>query len=580
MKVEHRIPYNAMPEATRQRLVDFSRGPNPLMADYAGGTGGRIFKILFGLSCVIGVFAGAAVDFGKTWGYLPKESVYWFAGGLFLGIGCLLSAVRSFWADKAIPWKPGRFLTALDFIDAREAQLRFRPLSQLAGPIRIVDHYTNGIYTGTSMTLNFQGGGSETFSVRGRGKAEAVIDALNEGTRAIRAAVEQGNYAGILQHDPFIELRQLNWQLPSGDTVPEAGPVTKKGNFVVSHPWLCGLAGAAVLCYPIYLVREMLHDRAIYSYLQTSGDKWEMESYISHGGKHSEEVKNVFLPRAEFEDAQRSGSVARLRQFMTEYPKAVQVPEARKLVQQIYAEAREKFHKEAAEDKSLVAAVDALLDWISTNDQTKVPVKFRAPESSLAELDAKLGDPKVIDLPGRTIAPIASHFTSEVSKTRETGVTSLIASGFNAIFPAEVVELEHAGRIAEGLGGQLAGTEVKTPEIEVRYVVEPSGAIYTSRDDKTRAYIGILVTFDVTLRVPGLKAPYTTTFKVEPPATFQVRDQTDASEVYTVMAEKAFEELREKLIVAFFRPGSPAYEQAMRTLQEAAAARDKNEPSE
>jgi hypothetical protein len=578
MKVEHHVAYNAMPETVRQRLIGYFAGPTPILADRVGGTGGKVFLVLVFLAGFAGVAGFFADELGQAYGFQKPNLAMVYGLGLFFAIGALLAFVRNVWAGKAIPYRQGRYLTALDFVDARLDVFRFRPLSQLAGPIRIVDQYTNGVYTGTSVTLNFQGGGSEVFFVRGKGRAEQAVDALNQGTRAIRAALEAGSMEQLVAHDPFFELRQVSWQLPTPTSPPMTGPVAQKAPFYIQHAWKLGLAAALLLCYPTWLLREKIHDAKLYSRLEQYGERWEVEDYISHGGSRAAEAKSVLLPRIVFDAAVRAGSVKALREFMKEFPAAPQVPEARKLLKALYVESRDKFHAEAADDKQLVAAMDALLEWISTNDQIEVPVKYRAPENALAALDQRLEDPDLVkSLGGRKIEPIAAHFDQEASKNRESSVTNVLQGGISSVFPADVVELKHSGRIAEGLGGQLAAaSDVKAPELEVSYVVEPSGAMYTSRTDTTRAFIGIVVTFDVTLRVPGLKEPFRTQFKVEPPATFSVQDQTNAGEVYSVMAEKAFESLREKIIVAFFRPGSEAHKQATAALEAAEAERARN----
>jgi hypothetical protein len=437
----------------------------------------------------------------------------------FVCVWGVLSAVRAALAGRGLPGASGRCISALDFIDARGPTLRVRPLSSLTAPIRIEAH-GHGIAT---LELRFQGGAREVFVVAGRRMAETVLDRLGAAHAAAWAAFNAGDADALGRLDPLFELRQLGWQVPRGPSIA----------FPLRRPWILAIAMGAVLAVPTWLGRTTLQDAKVSKRLRTASIG-SLRDYIEEGGRQS--------------DA------------------------ARGLIHERFEKARRDFHAQAVDDPRLVAAIDAMLTWLEHHDVAEVPVRFRVGQSALADLDASLA---ATATPGMTIVPIAPHFTPEVSGPRENHVTSVLGQGLRVVIPADVFTLEHRGRVHDRAAEEPAAVE--RPEIEVSYTVLPSGSAYSSALARNRVFVGILVRFDVVLRVPGETEPFRASFEVRPPAKFEVQNTTGDASVYAVMAQRAFDELRQKLVVTFFRPGSAAHDEALRVIDAHEAERAKQD---
>jgi hypothetical protein len=115
--------------------------------------------------------------------------------------------------------------------------------------------------------------------------------------------------------------------------------------------------------------------------------------------------------------------------------------------------------------------------------------------------------------------------------------------------------------------------EVQTPTLFVRYAVRWAGDIY-SEEKGNRQFVGIVVNFDVSMRVPGEAETYDFELEVQPPDHFTVDYRSPygslagldlpglggptEGHVYDVMASRAFDELTTKLRGVFFNPSSKA----------------------
>jgi hypothetical protein len=119
---------------------------------------------------------------------------------------------------------------------------------------------------------------------------------------------------------------------------------------------------------------------------------------------------------------------------------------------------------------------------------------------------------------------------------------------------------------------------IEVPTLEVQYKVGWAGDIY-SEEKGDRQFVGIVVNFDVSMRIPDQADAFDFSLEVTPPEHFTVEYSSpfggayggrslpglgapSEGQVYDVMASRAFDQLTEKLRVVFFRPGSKAFEGA------------------
>jgi hypothetical protein len=561
-----KVPFNALPAPSRERFIAAVKGtgrPSPALKTTTMKTGAIVLWVLFILGVAFGVFALMMDDFGRYW--RPRQSfgflVAYMVGFWVMGYG-ILAVWRRVSLDKRLPYDRGRFVFPTDVVIATGDTLEMLPMGRVAR-IDVVHQHQNGGYVRTDIRFIFDGGRTEAFSVFNRMKAQTILDQLQNDQQRLRAAAQAGDVAAMADLDPFLEARVHGLLDDPQQMAPVAahaphGPLA--GGIPAWLKWASVSALAfAILAVPTFLVRNHLSDEEAFADAVANGDVYALREYMSSGGSHADEVANVHLPAAAFAEAQRTGTVTALRDFVRDYPNAQQVPQARDVIHQRFEEVKATFMSQAnTADPSMLQFMEALLAWLETNDSPPVKVRFNPPSTeALAEMDTELRSRH------EAIIPIAPHFTQDASARREETVTSVLRRGFGAVFPDDVMSLEHAGRIAPGAPDPVV------PTVNVSYVVRPSGAIYVDETDN-RQFVGIHVDFDVRMRIPGVPTEHRFTMPVEPPQRFTVSYDTyggvggGPSEglVYATMASRAFDQLSSRLRMTFFKPGSAAFQQA------------------
>jgi hypothetical protein len=134
-----------------------------------------------------------------------------------------------------------------------------------------------------------------------------------------------------------------------------------------------------------------------------------------------------------------------------------------------------------------------------------------------------------------------------------------LSKAFAEIFPADVLALK--------MGPPLpaAGTVPNdAPAILIDYDVVASGMTYSLERFPLKDFVGLKVTFKVSMRVPSTPRSFDFGMEIAPPEHFTVNYQTSSNaalaalssppdeRVYEVMAARAFDQLSTKLRNAFF----------------------------
>jgi hypothetical protein len=376
-------------------------------------------------------------------------------------------------------------------------------------------------------------------------------------------AIDNGDMATVQSLDLFYEAQGHPIFQPNGVAemvvTPShvTGPRASTVPFILKWASIPALAGM-VIAVPVWMARNYVSDEAAFDRVVACGSTDCFQYYIWGQGRHTEEIENTYLPRAAFQEAQQDGTVTALRTFVTQYPTSQYVQPARGVIHQRFEQVRGNFMSQAnTQDPNMPLFMGDLLNWLELQDSPPVKVRFNAPtEAILAAIDQ--------NLPANT-SSVAPHFTAVQSEPRERYITEVLQRGFAAVFPNDVMSLEHFGRLSPE-----TPPEMHHATIDVSYVVLPSGAIYVD-DSNGRQFIGIQTNFVVRMAIPGVVRSHTFQLQVEPPQRFSVGysrfgalegGPTDGA-VYTTMAERAFEQLGTQLPLVFFQPGSPAYQQAI-----------------
>jgi len=616
-----RVDFNALPREVRERLIacmQHQQLPYPLLSSI-GSQGAAIFGWVFLALIGGGTLLGAiAVEFGRTLQPAPMIVLYFVA--LAVVALAVLFCARRISLGSALPYKPGRFLFPMDFIDAEDRVLRVVPMSSLID-FRGVHNHTNGVYSGTTLTFSFEGGITETFTIHGKERAEEVLRQLGESQRKIREAAQARDIDTLLQMDPFFEVRiKETW----GQTAPKDEDMQQP--FAKALPGLLGkgkilaVSGAVglVLALPVWHFRNIASDEAMFSSAKQANTEWEFEHYVREGKRHVDEVREDLLPRAALREAKAKGSVTALREFLKKYPNSVAEKEAREDVHTLFQKTLGDFREQASkDDPKLLPFMEKLLAYLEKNDTSRVEVRFEAPSTEMLTkvddlLKSEIG--KEFSGGGNIIA-VAPHFGDTVSLARETEIVRSLQTGFSAVFPADVMALVQGPRIgpdgkplavqptaaAKSISDRIKDVDYKnpadvqrvldelkvsgsgditkeplsnvpTPTIETRYKVGWAGTIF-EEEKGSRKFVGIVIEFHVAIKIPGETEGLEFDLKVRPPQEFTVNYTTTGGlyglpgvdsgpsegRVYDVMAERAFDQLSDKMRRVFFKLGSKAY---------------------
>ena len=566
MSTLRKIHFNNVSPDARKRFCDALKGgPGPRVLLHSKiPLGSAILGwTVLSIIGVVGLLALWKMDFG---GYAYLQSPPWLVGygvGFLSVLWGLFGLVRRFAIKGALPYAPGKYLFPGSMIDARSAILTVAPITSLVS-LRGVHHHTNGVYSTTAIHLTFAGGSSHVFNLRGKAAAEQLLAEIESYQRVLLDPMSAGDPAIAVSMDPL-------WGETGEETVgalderPPAtmadGLVAKSVPAVFARPGMVALIAAALLSYPTWLVRNDMSDDEAFERAEMYDTFYGYQEYLWVEGKHSDEVRDELMPRAQFREASADGSVTQLRQFLIDYPDHEYSEDAREAVHELFEGVYEDFLRQSTAGPETTAFVEALLEWLEHNDTPEVFVRFQPPSTDLLETVDLL-----LQAEETNVAPVAPHFGTGVNAARETTIVERLQTGFSQVFPNDVLRLAKGG---------MPGAGADEPTIDVSYIVGPSGMVY-ELERSTRVFAGIFVTFDVTMRVPGHSPDLSFNLDVEPPENFMVYDyaydsyggyydeymydepSVSDTSVYRTMADRAFDQLAIRINQAFFGTSAPA----------------------
>lgn len=572
------VDFNAIPDAAREHLIGCLRGtalPRPILRDISSLRSAIAGWIVLGLS-------GMALAGLTAWFRFGQEvqgvgALVGYGVGVALGVLGVLGAARQIKLRAKLPFPAGRYLFPMDFIDARDRRLRLIPMSALVS-FRGVHQHRSGVYSSTLLTFIFEGDATETFVVHGKEQAEQVLDQMLVEHVWVRQEGEHQALGSIDTLDPFREIRiEDGWS--------KIAP-SRAGAGIVRRSARLGLAMAAGLglALPLWHLRNLESDEAMYQAAVRRDTEIGFKVYLSTGKRHAEEVRASLLPRAALREAQRRGSVTALRAFLTRYPSSCVEDDAHAAIHALFDDTRTSYrHQAATADPRLLPFMERLLAYLEEHEDSRVEARFQSPASAtLSGVDAVLQS-KAKHARIERIVPVAPHFDDDHSIPREASIIKNLEAAFSAIFPADIMKLDAGQRLVaqpEEPSTVLPGARkpappaspraIQVPTLDVQYKVGWAGELY-SEQKGDRHFVGIVVYFDVSMRIPGQAETYDFSLEVTPPDHFSIDeprrrlrgaadDTPSEGRVYDVMAERAFEQLTSKLREVFFRAGSPAFE--------------------
>jgi hypothetical protein len=544
------IEFQSLPKSVRARFVAITNGtggPAPFFAERAS-TKSKVISLSF-LAVVLALVVAGMLASGV--GHLhdydfaihgPWYVLFAYTPLMFALVLAVLVIVQRKGFGSPFPFQPGRYLFATDFVDARSGTLRIVP-TRLLSDFKGTHMEMNGAYTYTLLTFTFQGG-TEQFSIRGEDTAQAAINAFWDSQEALSAAAQAQDWQAIEKLDPFFECRMQNtWET---GTPADGGPRVRA--LPTFFRWRVAIAAGAalVLCPLIVLVRNYVSDERMFESAKSFDTEYTWGQYVSNGWRHQAEAA-LAQPIAAFREAKKDAAVWRMRRVLKLYPGSSIEADARAALHGLYMKTFADFRSKASTaDPRMLPFMARLIDYLEKNDTATVRVVFSPPSTrALAGADALFQ--REYSRGGKVVEPISAHFERESSSPRESSIVSRLNSGFVSIFPSDVLTLEQVAA-----GATPSGTE---PSISIAYEVGPSGRAYVT-DDQQRVFVGIDVSFEMRMTIPGDAQLFDFSLKVSPPKSFSYsfdRDARQSEAAYSAMAERAFDEFTQKLHAVFFK---------------------------
>jgi hypothetical protein len=544
------VEFNSLPKSVRTRFVAVTigtGGPAPLLSEKASSKTkiiGLSFVAALLAIIVLAMVVGGIGDLSSNVAiHSPLHVLFGYVPFVFLLFLVILVIVQRKVFGSPLPFQPGRYLFASDFVDARTGTLRIVPTKDLSD-FKGTHMHTNGAYTHTQLNFVFQGA-TEQFVIRGQEAAQAAINAFWDSQKALAAAAQAQDWQTLEKLDPFFECRRLGaWG--TGTAQPaDGGPVVRTVPPLFRRRAVIAAAAAAILCPLLALGRNFVSDEMMFGKAKQADTEFAYGQYLRHGWRHGSEAK-LAQPIAAFREAKKDATVSKMRYVLKTYPGSSVESDVRAALHGLYMKTFSDFRgKAATADARMLPFMARLIDYLEKNDTATVRVVFSPPSTgTLAQADAFFQ--REYSKGGKIVEPISAYFEPKNSAPREGSIVSRLNTAFAAIFPTDVLKLEQ---------GALGAASAKEPSISIAYVVGPSGRAYLS-DDNQRVFVGIDVSFGMLMRIPGEGNRFDFNLKVSPPQRFGYRVRPGASQAeaaYNAMAERAFDEFTAKLQGVFFR---------------------------
>ncbi|MCH8619650.1 hypothetical protein [Undibacterium sp. TS12] len=556
MRVFYQFDYDALSRNVRKQLARSVRNPEHLVY---GDANANWYTYTVNLSlclfCGFLVYLAASADYGdpiKDTAWADRHLLLWYSI-LFFGI---VYGAYAMWQRLQMVQKfhflPGRYLFPMALIDVRSEKIGIHDLAQLR-KLDAIHHETNGRYTKTVFTFNFTDGTRKTLVLTNKNRAEIALEKFNRFQHNARAAFQNRDIASLYGFDPLLDLRKSKWQKSLNDPGRSLGKKILDLLMELKLPLvIVAITFAAIFWYG----RNAASDKKMYMTAKQAQTEASYLGYLGHGKFHIAEMQ-AELPRVVFKEVQKKNSVSALRALKTRFPHTDIQADVNEEIHQLYDKSLQKFRAQAVNsDTGLIKAMEYLLKYAEEHDSPGVTINFARPSpSELSQLDAFL-KLKESNLRGMKIIPAAKYFADDSAATRESRITTGIRTAFSSIFPNDVLAFSPG-----------SNTQSNIPMLQIAYQIEPSGKVFTS-DRQDDAFVGLVMRFKAAIVVPDVKERWKFDLEVEPPDSFNVEYKTSSrdavhrapeSQVYAVMAERAFDKLALKINAAFFRPDSAVY---------------------
>jgi hypothetical protein len=486
---------------------------------------------------------------------------------------CFVHATVILRALEALPYRAGTYVFPASVIDASGPVLRVWPVSEMETTERLPQ---------PALGMRMRDGERLVIPASSASEVERVDAALASLRPELTRALAEDDADMLAELDPLHNTR-VSSPISSTVAMRRFSPLWRR------FDWVLAAAIGVVLALGLGSVRNASSDERMYRVVLAAGTIPAYKQYLTHGGKHSDEVRDVLLARAELYDAQREGTLGALQEFARTHPsskigpeidaamrrlllieldktKAIGTvsaldefvrkypdnhlgPELKAARHSVYAQALATWKKKVHTDAATSAFVERLLasaEKVGANCEVRFRYKVA---QSLADVDKRI--PKHAYYPGPEALP--SHYlTADAMRPREQRVAQAVVEGFAAAFPTDVLSV-HAGEPLAAGDPAPAGVAA----LIVDYTAEWSNSTTASEHPRT-IFAGIRFDFDPRFVLPE-GAPLQLPLKSwRGPELWKIKGGGGMApedyhrRIYDMMIDRAFDELQRRLADAFF----------------------------
>ncbi|HXN31970.1 MAG TPA: hypothetical protein VN894_08915 [Polyangiaceae bacterium] len=484
---------------------------------------------------------------------------------------CFVHAAVVLRAVEALPYRAGTYVFPACVVDASGPVLRVWPLADADGFERLPQ---------PALAVRMRDGARVV--VPGRAdEVERAVAALTSLGPALTRALAEDDVDMLAELDPLHQTR-VSSPISSTEAMKPFSPMWMR------FDWVLAISIGVTLGLGLGSMRNASSDERMYRTVVAAADISMYQKYLLRAGRHSDEVRDVLLARAELKQAQGQGTVEALQayagahagskigpeidaamrrallveldkakavgtvvaldEFVRKYPDNRLDAELKSARHTLYAQALAAWKKKAQVDAPTGAFIERLLASAEKNGAA-VDVRFRyKPGKTLDEVDKRIA--KHAYYSGPDALP-SHYFTVDAMRPREQRVTQAVVSGFAAAFPADIL----AVRAGEPLGPD-APVPAGAPVLVVDYTGEWSNAMTASAKPRT-VFAGIRFDFDARFLLPE-GAPLQLSLKSwRGVDLWKIKGAMTLEDfhrkAYDAMIDHAFDDWRKRLSDAFFR---------------------------
>ncbi|MGZ3453614.1 MAG: hypothetical protein ACXVEF_28680 [Polyangiales bacterium] len=580
------IDFHGLTRSVQERFVACVRGrqaPQPIAAEKV-----RSYAPLAWWSVI--VLASAALSLYVAWGFGDPRSGHAIHRNGSLGVYGLLVAAITLGIAKlvairvrrtSLPFDRGVYVFPMSLVDARDAEIQVYSLADALSVSADPD--------GRSVRLVFTTGEVFRFRTAEGGDVTAKLESARLAARELRGT-----------SDPRITMMFRLDPLQSPRVSSPLGPRQGLGRPTprwTAHAWIAAPVAGCVLAIPLLRAHDAASDAQMYRRVTAANDVASYREYLGQGGKRSDYVARVLLPRAELVEAQKLGTVEAIDAFMESHPGSAieeEVKAAHKLalladlerakaigtvaalqdfakkwpdhglevelraaIHQLYVPALDAYRKRPPSNAQVASFVDRLFRWSEAKAHagsaaTTIQIRFRRkPSDSLRRADHMVSEHHWFI--GEASYP-SRYFDASHAMPREKALADVLGKTIRDAFGPAVFTVEQGPRLEDG---DAPLPVVSEPTLFVTHTEEWPGRFDGSITKPRGVWIDVGYRFEAMFVIPGDKQPLSFELDVPEKLPTHVIEQNPKGgtpqapledKIYGSMSENAFNAFRDKYL--------------------------------